>query len=103
MIVNCRRVSEITERIVAIVRFGPPTETDGLKPGDFYQVTVDPFKFSPNQEYIRFGTYPGDEIVGWQRADAIYVLSELVKYPGGIEPDQLKLVWGKSAALETLQ
>lgn len=103
MIINALKVSEVKERIVAIVRFGPPTETDGLKPGEFFQVTIDPFKFSPDQEYIRFGTYQGDEIMGWQRADAMYVLSELVKFPGGLEPDQLKLVWASSPALETLQ
>jgi hypothetical protein len=103
MIINARKVSEVGDRIVAIVRFGPPTEMDGLKPGEFFQVTIDPFKFSPDQTYIRFGTYPGDEIMGWQRADCMYVVSELVKYPGGMEADQLKLTWAQSPALETLQ
>lgn len=103
MIIDARKVSEVNERIVAIVQFGPPVETDGLKPGQFFQVTIDPYKFSPDQEYIRFGAYPGDEIIGWQHADSIYVVSELIKFPGGIEADQLKLVWAQSPALETLQ
>jgi hypothetical protein len=103
MLIELPRVSEVKERIVAIVRFGPPTESDGLRPGEYFQVTIDPYKFSPDQTFIRFGTYPADEIVGWQQADCLYVVSELVKFPGGLEADQLKLNWAESPALAVLQ
>lgn len=98
MIINCMQASEVTQRIVAIVCFGPPTETSGLRPGEFFQVTIDPKRFSHCGDFIRFGTYPGDEITGWQRADCIFVLSELSAWPETIE--ELKLTWWPSPALE---
>jgi hypothetical protein len=105
MLVYARPVSEITERIIAIVRFGPPTESDGLRAGEYFQVCVDPYKFSPCGTFIRFGMYPGDEIVGWQHADRLFVVGELAKVPGGINEDQvqkkLKLQWGESPALSS--
>jgi hypothetical protein len=91
------KVSDITERIVAIVRFGPPTASDGFRPAEYYQITIDPQRFSPCGAFIRFGTYPGDEIMGWQRADCLYVMSEIAKWPDEI--DNPALPWGRSPAL----
>jgi hypothetical protein len=62
---------------VAIVMFGPATPTSGMRPAEYYQVTIDPAHCSPSGEYIRFGLYKGDEIHGWQRADAMTVVEVL--------------------------
>lgn len=67
----------IDKKVVAIVRFGPETVTGGMRPAEYYQVTIDPKKVSPNGEFIRFGLSPGDEIVGWQRVKALTVLEIL--------------------------
>lgn len=109
MIVNPQKVSEVREMIIAIVRFGPPTENDGFRPGEYFQVCVNPFNFSRCGSFIRFGQYPGDELVGWQRADCLYVVSELLKIPAGAAQNQIQIPWGQSPALlespaeETLQ
>ena len=93
-----KTAADITERIVAIVRFGPSVDGDGNSGGQFYQVTVDPSRFSPDGLYIRFGSYPGDEIMGWQKADCIYVLSHLATWPQ--EDTEPTLTWYESPALE---
>jgi hypothetical protein len=103
MIVNQPKVSEIREMMIAIVRFGPPAEADGLRPGEYYQVCINPFNFSPNGEFIRFGHHKGDELLGWQRADSLYVVAELVKVPAGADLSNLELPWGISPALESPQ
>lgn len=75
-------VKDIKDRCVAIVRFGPSGfETDGFRPGEYFQVTIDPNRASPDGEFIRFGSYQGDEIVGWQRCAAISVISVLALWP----------------------
>lgn len=96
MLVTQLKASEVSERIVAIVRFGPPTDSDGFRAGEYYQVTVDPEHFSADGLFVRFGEYDGDEIIGWQRADAIYVVSELGKWHTDEKP---LLNWGLSPAL----
>lgn len=63
----------ITEKVVAIVQFGPATPQSGFRAGEYYQVTIDPNMVSPSGTHIRFGLYPGDEIVGWQRIGAMTV------------------------------
>jgi hypothetical protein len=68
---------EVDKKILAIVKFGPPTSVDGLKPAEYYQVTIDPEKISPSGDYIRFGTYGGDEIIGWQRCAALTLVEVL--------------------------
>lgn len=76
------QVQTVSNRIVAIVSFGPRGfTTDGFKPGEYFQVTIDPKKVSPSGEYIRFGTYPADEIVGWQRCEAITICEVLGEWP----------------------
>jgi len=100
MLVTQPKVSEVTERTLAIVRFGPPTDSDGLRPAEYYQVVVDPYHFSPCGCFIRFGAYGGDELVGWQRADALYVVSELKKVPH--DSDLQDIPWYNSPALEKL-
>jgi len=47
MIVDAPKVSHIKETIVAIVRFGPPCDVDGLRPGEYFQVTINPHNFCP--------------------------------------------------------
>ena len=97
LIVTQPKVSEVTERILAIVRFGPPTESDGLRPAEYYQVVVDPYHFSPCGGFVRFGFYDGDEIVGWQKADAMYVVSIIKECPN--DSDLKAIPWGDSPAL----
>lgn len=75
--VTLTTLCDITEKCVAIVRFGPGGfATDGFTAGQFYQVTIDPANKSPSGEMMRFG-FEGDEIVGWQRCAAIYVVEIL--------------------------
>lgn len=91
------KASEVGERVVAIVKFGPPSANDGLRPGEYYRVTVDPRRFSPCGRFIRFGDHPGDELAGWQNADTIHVVSILAPWPDHIE--MLELRWFNSPAL----
>jgi len=65
----------------AIVRFGPETPTSGMRPSEYYQVTIDPNMVSPDAKFIRFGQHDYDEIVGWQRIDAITVCEVLAETP----------------------
>ena len=101
MIVDVKKVSEVREMTIAIVRFGPPSESDGFRAGEYYQVAINPYNFSPCGQFIRFGHHKGDEILGWQRADALYVVAELAKVPSGIDLNKqpFELDWGKSPAL----
>ena len=69
---------KIKNKRVAIVRIGgPETDSDGIRLGEYFQVTIDPENLSPSGEYIRFGNSQGDEIVGWQRAKYIQVVEFL--------------------------
>jgi len=71
-------IIDIEQKCVAIVKFGPAGfATDGFRPAEYYQVTIDPQKISPYGEFIRFGSNPGDEIMGWQRAAALTVVEIL--------------------------
>ena len=79
MIINQTQIADIQEKIVAIVQFGPPSENSGTRAGEYYQVTIDPHKVSPDGLFIRFGNNPGDEINGWQRAEALTIVSVLGK------------------------
>lgn len=63
--------------VTAIVQFGPATSTSGFRAGEYYQVTIDPNMASPNGKFIRFGLYPGDEINGWQRIEAMTIAESL--------------------------
>lgn len=99
MLIEQPKVSEIGERIVAIVRFGPPGASDGLRAGEYYQVTIDPERFSPCGNFVRFGAYAGDEITGWQNAEAIYVVSVITEWPYAMRELDLQLPWGSSPAL----
>lgn len=92
--INELKVGDIKERIVAIVRFGPSGHpTDGFKPGEYFQVTIDPKKISPSGLFVRFGDAPGDEIVGWQRCAALTVIEILGEW--GYEDDKPLLEYGK--------
>ena len=62
----------------------------GMRPGDFFQVTVDPELFSPTGEFVRFGENPGDELMGWQRADAVHI-GEILGEWDGDKPPEMKL------------
>lgn len=71
----------------AILAFGPVTETAGMRPGTFYQATIDPAMVSPGGDFIRFGSHEGDEIHGWQRIDAMTVCEVLAEAaPDGSYP-----------------
>lgn len=80
-IVNELHITEIKEKIVAIVKFGPAGfPSDGTKAGEYFQVTIDPHLISPSGEFIRFGNNNGDEIIGWQRSEAITIVEILGSY-----------------------
>lgn len=84
--INALVVTEVTEKIVAIVKFGPAgSATDGMRPGEYFQVTIDPQCISPSGKFIRFGGSQGDEIVGWQRSEAITIIEVLGSW--GIDSD----------------
>ncbi len=90
--------NEITKKIVAIVRFGPAgAETDGIRPGEYFQVTVDPDHFSSSKEYIRFGMNDGDEITGWQKAKMITVVDVLAEWPE--DGSRVQIPWHTSGAV----
>lgn len=68
----------IAEKTVVIIHFGPAGfSTDGMNPGRYFQVTIDPNCISPSGEYIRFGNNDGDEIQGWQRCAAMTIIEVL--------------------------
>ena len=72
----------IDKRVSAIVRFGPPTETDGFRPGEYGQCIIDPNMCSPMGDYIRFDqTAQGGELHGWQRVKGITVCEILGDAP----------------------
>ncbi|MDD4971853.1 MAG: hypothetical protein PHT07_20705 [Paludibacter sp.] len=78
---------DVTKKIVAIVLFGRPTQVSGFRAGEYFQVTIDPAMVSPSGEYIRFGKNQGDEIMGWQRVDALTILEVLGEWDGDEPPD----------------
>lgn len=81
----CMSDVSIEKKCIAIVMFGPATTTSGFRPAEYYQVTLDPRFVSPSGEYIRFGQTKGDELVGWQRVDAITICEVLAQYPEEVE------------------
>lgn len=89
--------ADITEKCVAIVRFGPVTPgVDGCRPGEYWQVTIDPDRFSMSKQFIRFGTHLGDELMGWQRAAQITVVDVLGAWDGDKPPE---IPWQTSGAI----
>jgi len=78
MIVSEWIAKPIKQKCVAIVRFGPAGGlTDGFRPAEYFQVTLDPKAVSPSGEFVRFGQNDGDEILGWQRCAALTVVEIL--------------------------
>lgn len=96
-------VAGIQKKTVAIVVLGPlGRNEDGKWPvgmgftlGQFFQVTVDPEKFSPDGQFIYFGRHKGDEILGWQLASVVQVVSVLGEWDGD-EPPTLHYAPGVS-------
>lgn len=70
-------VQDFPQKTRAIVMFGPATPSSGMRPGEFYQVTIDPTKVSPSGKYIYFGANDGDQIHGWQRIQGLTVCEVL--------------------------
>lgn len=65
---------EITRKLRAIIMFGPPTQTSGMRPAEYYQVTLDPNMMSSSGEFIRFDqTFQGGEMHGWQRIECLTI------------------------------
>jgi hypothetical protein len=89
------KLLEIAEKVRAIVMFGPPADHSGMRPAEYYQVTLDPQMVSPSGEFIRFDqTIQGGEMHGWQRIQCTTVcevLGEGAEYdpPEGckVDPD----------------
>lgn len=77
----------IERKCLAIVMFGPATPTSGMRPAEYYTVTIDPQMRSPSGEYIRFGNYTGDEINGWQRVAGMTVVEVLAEFEGEKPPE----------------
>jgi hypothetical protein len=90
------KICDVKNKCVAIVRFGPSGfSTDGCRPGEYYQVTIDPARVSPSGEFIRFGIHGGtqdvreglgDELCGWQRCEALCVVEILGEWTGDEPP-----------------
>ena len=92
-------VTDITKKCTAIVKFGPAgLPTDGMRPAEYFQVTIDPNFISPSGEFIRFGNTPGDEIMGWQRAAALTVVEIL----GEWEDDEPVFQYGQSGKVSMI-
>ncbi len=82
------RATEIKTKSVAIVKFGSSGfDSDGMRPGEYFQVTIDPAMTSG--DFIRFGQNPGDELVGWQRIGALTVVQILGEWDDGIPPNMV--------------
>lgn len=79
--------ANITRKVIAIIKFGPPTATDGMRTAEYYQVTIDPAHVSPSGKFIRFGLTQGDEINGWQRIEALTVIEILTEWPETGDPE----------------
>jgi hypothetical protein len=89
----------ITEKLVAIVHFGPAGfTTDGTQPGRYFQVTIDPQYISPSGQYIRFGCNKGDEIMGWQRCEAMTIIEVLGSW--GADGSEPLLTYGTDKKLQ---
>lgn len=73
----------ISERVRAIVMFGPAHAMAGTRPAEFYQCVIDPDMVSPGGDYIRFGMYEGDELVGWQKVSSMTVCEILGPHKAG--------------------
>lgn len=79
---------KFTAKTLAIVKFGPATDIDGMRPAEYYQVTIDPSQISPTGDFIRFGRNAGDEINGWQRCEAMTVVEVLGDWEEGLPPHE---------------
>lgn len=95
------KLLEITRKTRAIIMFGPPTETSGMRPAEYYQVVLDPNMVSPSGAYLRFDmTFQGGEMHGWQRIECLTVCevlgsaAEYAQSPEGyeIDPDARLLI-----------
>jgi len=69
---------EISEKTGAIIMFGPPSDHSGMRPAEYFQVTLDPNMVSPSGEFIRFDQLiQGGELHGWQRIACLTVCDVL--------------------------
>ncbi len=88
------KVHEVKTRSVCIVSFGSFGKNIdgtwpigfGMKAGEFFQVTIDPNRCSESGEFVRFGGFPGDELVGWQLVDGLTVQEVLGEWDGDTPP-----------------
>jgi hypothetical protein len=85
------QLTTITKKTVAIVKFGMISALDGMQPATYYQVTIDPEKVSPCGRFIRFGNNDGDEIIGWQKADRMTIVSILAEWIDAKTPPLITL------------
>ncbi len=68
----------IDKKVRAIVQFGPATPSSGMRPAEYFQVTIDPNMVSPSGKFIRFDqSFQGGEMHGWQRIEALTVCEVL--------------------------
>lgn len=68
---------KIKDKCIAIVCFGPLTDTTGFQAGAFYQVLIDPQRISPCGKFIQFIQDDVCQLHGWQRVDALTICSVL--------------------------
>lgn len=94
---------EITRKTRAIIMFGPPTEISGMRPAEYYQVTLDPNMVSPSGEFLRFDqTFQGGEMHGWQRIECL-TICEILGDAGEYEQQPEGYVMDENAVLHLLQ
>ena len=86
--------TKFEKKTSAIVKFGPATSTDGMRPAEYYAVTIDPEKVTQSGEFIRFGDNQGDELIGWQRCAAMTVVEIIGEWQEGIAGKDQKFQLG---------
>ncbi len=59
----------------------------GRVPEVHYQVTLDPELVSPSGQYIRCGSHPGDEVIGWQPIGELVIVEKLAEWVGDNLPE----------------
>jgi hypothetical protein len=76
-------IKAFSKKVRAIVAFGQVTDMTGWRPGQFFQVVIDPNMVSPGGKYIRFDqVFQGGELHGWQHVGSMTVCEVL----GDAEP-----------------
>lgn len=71
-------IESLEKKSVCIVRFAAPIAISDVRPGLFFQCTIDPKEV--HGKFIRCGGSPGDELVGWQPVDFLRICEVIATY-----------------------